>query len=183
MNTSDLKNYSDTSVAYQGLVKNDEDLESFLNTPLLTELLADQVRDAIDERDLNQFQIVAEDILENEKGDAVAVPPAYPVFKYLFKIHNFGLDGPSKDHQRISRVDIDLTFEMLPSILGEIFSTKEESDCVQEFAMVQLTDENYYKLTELRLVFVREEAKTTFTQGLCSLCGSDSEKKCGACGL
>lgn len=164
MNSSDLKNYSDTSVAYQGLVKNDADLESFLNTPLLPELLTEQIRDAIDERDLNQFQIVAEYLLEDEIGDTLlVVPPVYPVFKYLFKIQTFGYKGPSKDHQRITRVDIDLTFEMLPSIDGEVFFAKEDSGLVQEFALVQLMDENYYKFTELRLVFVGDTPKSTFS--------------------
>ena len=55
MNTSDLKNHSDTSFVRQGVVKNDTDLEFFLCTPQLPKLFTEFIRDVVDERDLNQF--------------------------------------------------------------------------------------------------------------------------------
>jgi hypothetical protein len=55
MNTTDIKNHSDTSFVRQGTVKDDTDLESFLSSPQIPQAFTELIRDLVDERDLNQF--------------------------------------------------------------------------------------------------------------------------------
>ena len=76
-----------------------------------------------------------------------------------------------------------LSSDKLSQIVGKVFKSTEESCLTQEFALVRVTDENYYSLTELRLFFLDDQATGLLTNGLCAICGKDSDKKCGACGL
>jgi len=87
---------------------------------------------------LNQFQIVAEDLLESEDEGAVVVPSIYPEFKYLFKIHSLckGEFSLNKIIQRITRLDIPLNLDEITANLGKIYSSNEAGAPVHEIALV-----------------------------------------------
>ncbi len=76
-----------------------------------------------------------------------------------------------------------LSYDELYQIVGKVFKTTDETSLSKELALVQEKDENYYSLTELRLIFVDDYTHGSCANGLCAICGKDSDKKCGACGL
>jgi hypothetical protein len=63
--------------------------------------------------------------------------------------------------QRITELDIPLSNDKLSQIVGKVFKTIDKSSISQEFALVQENNENYYSLTELRLIFVDDQTTGT----------------------
>ena len=62
----------------------------------------------------------------------------------------------------------------------------EDNGKNHELALVTEFDkqgEKYYKLSEFRLVFTYSTPTILNGDGLCVVCGKDSDKKCGACGI
>jgi len=54
-----------------------------------------------------------------------------------------------------------LSNDKLSQIVGKVFKTIDNSSLSQEFALVQEKNENYYSLTELRLIFVDDQTTGT----------------------